>query len=190
MNNKVFPVAQYKDYYNGEFGSLDQLAAEYARAGRYNVPKYNAEDFVATPMETTANIASYAGSLASVGSMIDPLYGTLGGAIIGGAYGAIKTAEDNNEIRDRIRTINTANRLSYQNTQNRLGYSADVLQDNLFRQSEAHAVANGGKIERKQMTIKDFENMVMKNKLSANTERCGGQIVRTYCKGGVKISFK
>jgi len=203
--SKAIPYLSSGNYYNTDVSSMDQYYAEQERLNKLAARRLNADDFVPDEDEYWGNALTIGGAGASLGSSIGGAIGTavggpvgtaLGGAIGGGVgflagagAGVWKTAVDERNIRSDVALNNAVSKMYADDANRRLGYMPDIIQNSVFRTSEAHAVADGGQIERKQISLKEFENMITNRKpVSPYSE--SNRVVRTYCKGGVKISFK
>ena len=116
-------------------------------------------------------------------------YAALAGAVVGlgsGVGGVV--AGDQKAAREAMRLRYAQEDALMASTMN-LNNAMEGLQDYNFRQGVAHRVAEGGPIERRQQSLKEFAaNALRKPHAPEDYERNG--IVRKKCDGGIMIRLK
>lgn len=191
----------YNDPYasigSGLYGSTNQIRSEYDALRRSSNNRLNANDYRLNSQQRMTGITSMgmqgASLGATIGSAIAPGLGTAIGAgvgLLGGAVtGGILADEGERNMEQRVKDYNESLAIKEEQARNRLNASVDILQDRLFRESSAHAVAEGGHIERKKQSLQEFADRVLGAKKANEVTHSAG-IVRSHCKGGTMVRIK
>ena len=172
-----------------DYSTYGQVVSDYDRllASQQNV---DARDI--RGMNTGQKIGSIASTTASgamTGLTVGGPWGALAGAVVGlgsGVGGVV--AGDQKAAREAMRLRYAQEDALMASTMN-LNNAMEGLQDYNFRQGVAHRVAEGGPIERRQQSLKEFAaNALRKPHAPEDYERNG--IVRKKCDGGIMIRLK
>lgn len=165
---------------NADYGSYTQLLNGYQNLGYVPQQNYNTVRGM-TNGQKWANAGSSILTGASTGMGIAGPFGALAGGVIGGIGSLIGIKQGDMNARLKTQTDNMNAQIAQNNANLNLATNLARIRDNNFRNKYANHDAYGGKIERKQVDIKDFANRVMNKPVS--------RIVRTKCKGGVMIKI-
>lgn len=183
-------MANMRTLSNQNYDTIGQLLS----TPRFYVPRQTAAGVRGmTKAQRNGAIGSAALSGASGGASIGSIFGPLGAAIgtvvgagAGLVFGGIKDKEGqtNAEIEADYNNIQ-ADKLELAYNQNR-NAALDRIQSRDNAEKTGRAVANGGKIERKQMNVKEFSDLVL-------SKRRGDSAyipTRQKCNGGVLVRYK
>ena len=183
-------MANMRTLSNQNYDTIGQLLS----TPQFYVQKQTADDVRGmSKAQRTGAIGSTALSGASGGASIGSIFGPLGtaigagvGAIGGLVFGGIKDKQGqiDAEIEANYNNLQADN-LAYAYDQNR-NAALDRIQSRDNAEKTVRAVANGGKIERRQMGIKEFSDLVL-------SKRRGDSAyipTRQKCNGGVLVRYK
>lgn len=125
---------------------------------------------------------------ASAGMAFGP-WGALAGAVIGGGATLLGDLYGKQGNQYKASTLNYNQ--GYQQKMNSLAMNtaADQAHDYQFGQAWKMRKAAGGKIERKEQTIQEFADRVLKRQRTSDITHSAG-IVRQHCNGGTMIRIK
>lgn len=172
-----------------DYNSFDQIANDYSNV-EVSVPDLSFDTIRGgSTAERVGNTLSSTLSGASAGMTIGGPIGAAVGAATGLVSGIGSWIVGDNRAR-RMQGIlqnqyDTAKAISRMNLQT----STDNLKDRQYRFNYANRAAEGGKIEKKEMSVKEFADMVLKAQ-RANTITHSSGIVRKHCNGGTMIRIK
>lgn len=175
---------------NQNYDTIGQLLS----TPQFYVPRQTADSVRGmTKAQRNGAIGSAALSGASGGASIGSIFGPVGtaigagvGAIGGLVFGGIKDkqGQTNAEIEANYNNL-LADNLAYAYDRNR-DAALDRIQSRDNAEKVVRAVANGGKIERRQMDIKEFSDLVLSKKRSDSAYIP----TRQKCNGGVLVRYK
>ena len=191
-------IANTSQYYNaisgigtigrGDYGSYEQLASEYGRLGSQPNLDYD-EIRGLNDWQKAGNVASSTLSGISAGATVGGPWGAAIGGVVGlgaGVYGWLtgdeKAKIEKNHLQKRALLATDA---ANQN----LDAAGERLSQYNFRSGVSHVVADGGKIDRRQMSVKEFADAVL-NKKRVNSVTHSSGLIRKHCKGGTMIRIK
>lgn len=138
--------------------------------------------------QRVAGLGSAALSGASAGLTIGGPWGALIGAgvgLIGAGAGWVK---GNIDADRKYRDYTSDSRIAQINATENLGVQSNKIADYQFRAGISNRAESGGQIERKEQSLQEFADRVLRNKPTAATHKSG--IIRQHCKGGTMIRIK
>lgn len=175
------------DSIGSNLASYDDIASGYAML--QNQPKYNYNQIRnADTREKVGGVLQSVGSGAMAGSTFGP-WSTAIGAVTGlgaGLYGvaagdeAARTTQDTGRLNALIATNHAMENLNA---------SSEYTADQIHRQRVANLNAGGGKIERRQLTAKEFADRVLGRQKSRPVSASSGLVIKK-CDGGTMIRIK
>ena len=171
------------------YSSFDQLASDYARLDNANT-ELSYDDI--RGMNTGQKIGSVATTTlagAAAGTSIMPGWGTLAGAVAGLGAGLGGIFAGDAKARNQKQNLEFNARMALDNATTNLNAASERLNDYQFRSGVSNRAAQGGKIQRRQMSLKEFADMVMENRTRHDSTRSAG-IIRQHCKGGTMVRIK
>ena len=167
------------------YSSYDQLQRDYNDTN-FNTPISYRDIRGMSGMEKAGAIGSSTLSGAMTGLQIGGPWGALAGAVIGAGAGVGGVLAGDTKARVQTDFLSNQAQIAANDAMANMGVAADYLGDRGARWRQAHMVAEGGKIHKQ--SLQQFADRVLGkgNPVGAPQTR----LVKTYCKGGVKISIK
>lgn len=171
----------------GTYNNVGQIASEYERT---STPSFEYDDIRgASGLQRAGQIGSSALAGASAGMTIGGPWGAAIGGAIGLGAGLIGNFTGNRKARTETAFLNNQAELATATANQNLSAGHENLRRYQFRNATSHIVADGGKIERKQESLKQFADRVMRQRRNNDITHSSG-IVRQRCKGGTMIRIK
>lgn len=175
------------------YGSYDQLASDYSRLGGMT-PDFDYETIRGMNTgQKVGNVLSSTVSGATAGLQVGGPWGALAGGVLGlgaGIGGWIKG--DRNAEAEKGLLENRANLANYA-AQLNLNAATESYADSRYRAGVANRAEAGGKLERRQLSLREFAENAMKKRraglVAGNTVQTG-RIIRQHCKGGTMVRIK
>jgi hypothetical protein len=166
------------DAINNQYGQLDQMQPnldyDTIRGG--------------STAERIGGVASSALTGATTGFQVGGLYGAVAGGVLGLGAGIGGWLSGDQKAEDELKRLQVERDITQGKALQNINARMEELADYNFRNEVPRVRAEGGKIERKQTSLKDFADSISKRQRSDTTRSAG--IVREYCNGGVKIRIK
>ena len=168
--------------------SYDQLFNQYGLIDSYQPDLSYDTIRGGSRQERFGNVLTSIGQGAAAGAQVGgPWGGVIGGALGLGA-GAAGWLIGDQEAKSAQKRLMVDRYIASDNALQNLQARAENLADYNFRNQVPRVRAEGGNIDRKQTSLKDFADSVTKRSKTNTTDSAG--VVREYCNGGVKIRIK
>ena len=173
----------------GNYYSFDQLAQGYNTIDSI-MPDIDFDDI--RGMNTGQKIGSVGNlalSGATTGATIGGPWGALVGGVAGLGAGIVGVFAGDAEAERKKRIYENEAMLAQANARTNLNAAHERLTDYQFRSGVAHAVAEGGRIERKKQSLQEFAARALRKPQAREMEPFSG-ITHSKCKGGTMVRIK
>lgn len=177
---------QVADLYNigtASYYNPQQLADEYARMSF--VPNQSLEQIRGmNGWQKAGAIGSSTLQGALTGASVGGIWGAVAGAGVGLLSGVGGVVAGDINARNKYNFNNISAELATNAAQANTGAASETLRRQQARERELNSNAKGGKIERRQLDIQEFANLVLKRKTGSPS------LVHQKCKGGTMVRIK
>lgn len=171
---------------SGNYYDYNQIGQE--MAGIY-APRVKHSDVSAMSSgQRAGNVLGQTAQMAAAGSTFGPVGGILGG-VAGFAKGLIDNLQGSFAEDVHQEYLNLQARKATQNMQNNFAAATENLSDRIARNRSSNVAANGGQIQRKQLSAKDFADVILKRKALNDVTR-SSDIMHKRCNGGLMVRIK
>lgn len=171
------------------YNNFDEIARDYASTN-FAVPDINYDDIRGMSTgEKIGNVGTSALSGAAAGMQIGGPWGAAIGGVIGAGASLFGILSGDKKARTEEAFLNAQADMAASMANDNLTAANERILNRNNRQGVIHAVAKGGKIERKSPTIQEYANMVL-SKPRRREMNCGGRIIRTRGEGGVTYRIR
>lgn len=181
-------INQLSQIGNRNYNTYDDIAQDYSLASLTPNVDFN----TVRGMSTGQKIGSVATSTitgATTGLSVGGPWGALAGAVVGLGGGLAGVFAGDANARQKVDELNTNAKIAQNRAMKNLSGATERLTDYNFRQAVSNIAKDGGKIERKQMSIEEFaQRALSRPRMREHTVNTG--FVREHCKGGTMIRFK
>lgn len=174
----------------GTFGynNYDEIARDYQRTDFDQSIDY--DDIRGMSLgQKIGNVGTNALSGAATGMQIAGPWGALAGGVVGAGASLAGILSGDKKARTEEGFLNAKADMASDMALNNLNAAHERLADINDRKGVVNAVAKGGQIDRRQMTLKQFMDSKTR-KPAVRSERSFGNITRSYCNGGVKFRIR
>ena len=168
--------------------SYDQLNNQYGLIDSYQPDLSYDTIRGGSQQERFGNLLTSVGQGAAAGAQVGGIWGGIAGGAIGLGAGVAGWLTGDRKAEDEQKRLRLESYIASDNALQNLQARAENLADYNFRNQVPRVQAEGGRIERKQTSLKEFADSVT-NRSKTNPAHTAG-IVREYCNGGVKIRIK
>ena len=176
------------DIGTANYNNFDQLANDYNNAVLTTQIDKDAIRGMTTGQKWGA-IGSSALTGASTGAAIGGPWGAAAGAAIGGLAAGFGILEGNRKAEMEYATLQNSAQRAASMARLNLDAAHDRVADMNFRTSVANVAARGGKVERKQQTITEFADKVLRAQRENDRTHSAG-LMHRKCKGGTMVRIK
>lgn len=173
---------------NGSYNSFEELSRDYANSLFF--PDIQYDDIRGmNGWQKAGNIGTSALSGATTGLTVGGPWGALIGGLIGAGAGAIGVIAGDINAGRKEEDYRSRALLAQGDAQSNLNAAHERLTDYRFRSGVAHAVANGGNIQRGRQTLQQFAKKVLKE-YNTRDSSVPDSIIHRKCKGGTMVRIK
>ena len=169
-------------------GSTEYLTNEQVLNGYSNLASAPVQDYDEVRNMTSGQKLANAGSSilqgASTGFSIGGWWGALAGGVVGGLASLEGIRQGDEKARLKVMEDNMNSQIAMNNANMNLAYNLQRVKNLNYRDDYANVGKDGGKMERKQMSIRDFADIATGRKRDYPV-----RIARVHCNGGVKIKI-
>lgn len=193
-NSRINDQSQYYNMLDGisrvgtgNYNDYGQLMNEQQRLGNVGSQEYD-DIRGMTGAQKVGSIASSTLTGLTAGSAFGPV-GTAVGAGIGFLSGAISTMTGDANARSEYEFGNAIRKQAIAQGQENVNAAKNYMDMTNSHRNIMRSRAEGGKIEKKQLTVKEFADLVLNRQRSNDSSRSAG-IVHRKCNGGTMVRIK
>lgn len=193
-NSRINDQSQYYNMLDGirqvgtgNYNDYGQLMNEQQRLGNVDTNDYD-DIRGMTGAQKVGSIASSTITGLTAGSAFGPV-GMAVGAGAGFLTGALSTMRGDANASAEYQFGNALRKQAIAQGQENVNAAKDYMDENNNRIGAVRSRAEGGKIEKKQLTVKEFADLVLNRQRSNDSSRSAG-IVHRKCKGGTMVRIK
>lgn len=167
----------------------DQIHEDYRSINNLSRKNYDFDDINGkTTWQKLGNVGSSVLSGATAGLTIGGPWGAAIGAGVGLLAGAGSWALGDYRAKLQENNLASVGRVKAADAAKQANRSYENWNANNYNFRYGHSLSEGGKIDRKNLTIKEFADRVLNNSKTGTTHSAG--IMRSHCKGGTMIRIK
>lgn len=184
-DNRIADLSQigYADYDN-----FDALNQAYADAASIDTSADYDKIRGMSGGQAAGNLIENTMTGATTGLTVGGPFGAIAGGVIGFGSGLAGLISGDKKARAEKERIENEGTIAANRTRMGLQYQHDNLSSNYFHGRVGYALAKGGQIERRQMSIQEFADKIMSQPKDYRPRSSG--FTRVHCNGGTMIRFK